>query len=106
MKSTEVSISRIAFNEMVPFSHHRPRSGYRQAKTNASQQELTRSNNKLASINKKNVFVLKNMEYLNGLTPRKNINKIEEKEKESPVAKRYSHNQLNILNKVYNNNYK
>lgn len=59
----------------------------------------------MASINKKNVFVLKNMEYLNGLTPRKNINKNEEKEKESPVAKRYSHNQLNILNKVYNNNY-
>ena len=100
MKQSEVPISRIAMNDIVPFTNKRSRT-YRQ--NTAKTTQLQESSSQIVS-NKKNIFVLKNMEYLNGLTPRKNLVKNEEKNDKN--AKRYSHNQLNLMNKMYNNNYK
>ena len=98
---SEVQISRVALNDMVPFAskNHRPRTTYRSNNTIKVQEDNHSSTNKVGQT-KKNVFVLKNMDYLNDLTPKKFVELEEER------AKRRSQNQLNLANKIYNNNYK
>lgn len=88
-------------NDMVPFGsgRQRPRTTYRQSNTIRVQEDSHLSGSTIGQI-KKSVFVLKNMEYLNDLTPKKVVDRAEER------VKRRSQNQLNLANKMYNNNYK